>query len=506
MPTFLARGVAADAYLVAFRVPNLFRDLFAEGALSSAFITVFARTTEPARSQELAKNVLAVITLIVGGVCALLFIFAPEIVTKMAGDFARTPGKLELTIALTRLMVPFLYFASSAALAMGILNSNGSFFVPAMGAAAFNLGNIIFGGGFAYLLKDRGPMGAIWGFGIGTLVGGFLQWCVQWPNLRGFGFAPLAGIFGVFSPARLRTAFRDPALKEIFRLMTPAVLAVAAVQINVMVDTYFASSLQTGSVAWLSFSFRIMHFPMGVFGVALSTAALPRLSRLVKEGQSEAFAATLEEALKWSLILAVGSTAGLIVFREPLVSLIYQHGRFSAHDTVMTGYALASFAFGLLAFNGSKIFVQAFYAMGSVLVPSVISFVSIVMNYLLDIWFAKIWGHAGLALSTSLTSFVNMLWLWLLLRGKINFRLSPAFFRTLWASCLGAAAIAAFHFLRVPQTLMLLRSQYSFWAFVAATLVALALAGAAYVVVLTVLTPDGKLLFAKLRSRFALRR
>lgn len=499
---FFGAGLLADAYLVAFRIPNLFRDLFAEGALSSAFVTVFARAPTASRAQTLAKHVMAVITLLVGALCAALYFASPEIVAHMASEFAGVPGKIELTTELTKIMVPFLYLASSAALAMGVLNSLGHFFVPAIGSAFFNVGSILVGGGLALYYRGSSPVSAIYGFAWGTLVGGLMQWGVQWPSLRRLGYQPLAGIFSIFSPSKMREAFRDPALKEILKLMAPAILAVAAVQINVVVDTYFAAGLEPGSVSWLSFAFRIMHFPMGVFGVALSTATLPRLSKLVFEKDMTGFSNTLEDSLKWTTILAVGSAAGLIVFREPIVSLLYQRGHFNAHDTVMTGNALAAFSMGLLAFNGTKIFVQAFYALNKIWIPSMMSALSIAMNYLLNIYFSKIWGHAGLALSTATVSFMNMFLLIYFLRRRDYFHVRSGLWKVVGASLLGALFISLFGWLGVPSWLMTLRPLYGTGFFAAILLPVVAVIGSGYFVIVGALSPEGQALLAKLRSKF----
>lgn len=501
---FFGAGLVADAYLVAFRVPNLFRDLFAEGALSSAFVTVFARSSSETRSRELARNVMAVITLVVGAVCIALYFMSPGIVAYIAGDFASEPGKLELTTELTKIMVPFLYLASSAALAMGILNSLGSFFVPSMGSAAFNLGSIVVGGGLAYYYRGHSPVSAIYGFTWGTLVGGFLQWSVQWPAMMEKGYRPLAGLRILFSRAGMRAAFADSALRDIARLMAPAILSVASVQINVLVNTYHAAALEQGSVSWLSFAFRIMHFPMGVFGVALSTATLPRLSKLIFEKDHEGFSRTLEESLKWTIILAVGSTAGLIVFRDPIVSLLYERGHFNAHDTLMTGNSLAAFAIGLLAYNGTKIFVQAFYALNNIWVPTAVSLLSIILNYSLNVYFSKFWGPAGLALSTAVTAFVTLGLLMYFLRRKKYFHMSARLGKVLLASLIGGAAIAALGYFGLPAYLYSLRAKLGTLLFAMCLMPTVGAAGLLYMLLVSALSTEGRALLQKLRGRVGL--
>ena len=246
---FFGASMVTDAFIVAFRIPNLLRDLFAEGALSAAFVTVFSRTEGEERAREMAKHVLIVQTAIVGLICALIFLFADTIVLGIAPDFAQVEGKVELTTQLTQYLAPFLFFASSAALAMGILNSRGYFFVPALGSAAFNLGSILIGGGSAYVLREQGAVAMITGFTFGALAGGFLQWFVQWPLLISKGFSPLKAWHLLVEVGGIRKSFRDDAIKKILFLMGPSVLAVAAVQINVFVNTVIASQLKEGSIS-----------------------------------------------------------------------------------------------------------------------------------------------------------------------------------------------------------------------------------------------------------------
>ena len=497
-------GLVSDAYLVAFRIPNLLRDLFAEGALSQAFVTVFSRTDTEEEKRRLARDVMTALTVIVGITCLGIALAAPYLVELMAGKFAAEPGKLELTIGLTRLFSPFLYFASSAALAMGILNTLGSFFIPAMGSAAFNLGNIVVGGGLAWMFSrsGMGPTSAIWGFGIGTLAGGFLQWSVQWPTLRQKGYMPWAGATGIFSSKRVAESFRDPGFRTILALMAPAILSIASVQLNTFIGTWFAASLEQGSVSWISYAYRLMHFPMGVFGVALSTAALPRLASLIKDNKRLEFGETLENALGMSWILALGSTCGLILFREPLISLLYQHGRFTYHDTQMTALALMAYAIGLVAFIQTKILVQAFYALNRVWFSSTISLVSVLMSAGLNFVLARYFGHAGVPLSTALTAWAVTFALAIALRRQGVRFLSAKTWKLGFVSLVSAAiSMGSLELLGVPTWLLAFRVQQGFLPFAMATLAVVAGAGAFYVFLVALLTPQGRLLWQRLRSR-----
>ncbi len=498
---FFGAGMASDAYLVAFRIPNLLRDLLAEGALSSAFVTVFSRTDDPARSKEIARNVMTAISLVVGVVCIGIYFYAAELVAWMAPDFASVPGKQELTAQLTAVLSPFLLFASSAALAMGVLNSLGSFFVPSLGSAAFNLGNIVVGGGLAWYLRDQGQERAAWGFAVGSLVGAFWQWGIQWPALRKRGYRPLAGITGVLNPARLRVAFRDPALRKIVLLMAPSILAVAAVQVNVFVSTLFASSMAEGSVSWLNFAFRLIHFPMGVFGVALSAAALPSFSRLLHEGKKDEFEATLQSALSYTWILAIGSAAGLIAFREPLVALLYEHGRFGTYDTYQTALALAAYAIALPALNSTKIFVQVYYGLDRVWIPSSISIFLVAAFYGLATWGASRLGHVGLALATSATAVLNALSLGLLLRARGHRLMNRSTWRSLFAALVGGFFLLAIDFSGASSRILGAREGLGNWGFAALVLGAIGFGAALYAGVLIVLSPEARRLAEKIYLR-----
>ncbi len=499
---FFGAGMASDAYLVAFRIPNLLRDLFAEGALSSAFVTVFSRTDDPARSRQLARNVLTAISLVVGLVCVGIFFFAPEIVAWMVPDFAGVPGKLELTSRLTAVLAPFLLFASSAALAMGILNSLGSFFIPSLGSAAFNAGNIVIGGGLAWYLRDQGMEQAIWGFAIGSLVGGFLQWAVQWPALKARGYPPLAGVSGTVNPARWGEAFRDPALRKIVTLMAPSILAVAAVQVNVFISTLFASSMPQGSVSWLNFAFRLIHFPMGVFGVALSAAALPSFARLLRDRKIGEFEATLQSALSYTWLLAIGSAAGLVAFRTPLVALLYEYGRFGTYDTYQTALALAAYAIALPALNSTKIFVQVYYGLDKVWIPSTVSVLLIACFYALASWGAGRLGHVGLALATSATSVLNAVILGALLRARGHRLMNRSTWRTLIASIVGGVMLLTIEVSGAADWLLSTREAVGHWGYAVLCLTAVGLGAALYASVLIVLSPEARALAGKVAARF----
>lgn len=495
-------GMASDAYFVAFRIPNLLRDLFAEGALSLAFVTIFSRERSDENRKRIARDIMTALTVIVGLVCVGLYFIAGPLITFTAPQFAQEDGKLELTIGLAKLFSPFLFFVSSAALAMGILNTLGMFFTPSIGPAFFNVGNVVVGGGLAWLAKHYGYADrAIWGFGVGTLLGGFLQWAVQWPALLKKGYVPWAGLSAVLSPSRVKAAFRDEAFRNLIHLMAPAVITTGAVQISNYIGTSFAASLEQGSVSWITYSYRILHFPLGVFGVALSTAAHPKLASLIAENRVRDFEDTLEEALSLSWILGFGSALGMYLFREPLVAMFFEHGHFSARDTLMTGQALTAYAIGLLGFILSKIFVQAFYAVHKVWIATAVSLLSVALSAGLNFTFAPIFGHAGIPLSTSLTSIVSTLILgfWVWRQGFVFLRGRAA--KAVLASLVGALGIGLVAWLGAVEWVRDVRHTHGGLMGAFATLTVIAAAGLVYIGVVAALTPQGRVLVEKFRRR-----
>jgi putative peptidoglycan lipid II flippase len=357
---------ANDAYVIAFRIPNLLRDLFAEGALSSAFVTVFSDylvTKGEKEAFRLSNLVVNALLLILGILVALGIIFAPELVTLIAHGFQANPEKFALTVKMTQIMMPFILLVALAAQAMGLLNSRGHFGMPALSASFFNVGSIIGGLFFAVILTGRDfahpvkaivehPTEGIIGMAYGVLIGGFLQFAVQWPVLRktGFRYRPLV-------------SFTDPGVRRVFQLMGPAVIGAAAVQINVLINSNFASSVPgNGAISWLSYAFRLMQFPIGVFGVAIATATLPSISRSAALEDLDAFRRTMASSIRLTFLLTIPSAVGLIVLGRPIIALIYEGNKFHPDDTTHTAGALACYAIGLAGYSAIKILAPAYYA------------------------------------------------------------------------------------------------------------------------------------------------
>jgi len=395
-------GYAFDAFVVAYRIPNLLRDLFAEGALSSAFVTVFTgyrHLRGEERTWRLANNVVVCLSLVVGGVVLAGMIFSPEIVGLMARDFIQVPGKLGLTALMTRIMFPFLLLVSLAAVAMGILNTEGKFFIPSLASSFYNLGAIVFGVGLTLAAPFLG-IHPIVGMAWGVLIGGLLQLLSQAPILWRVGFRP----FWVLD-------LKDEGLRRIMLLMLPAVVGLSATQVNIFINTFYAASCPQGSLSWLNYAYRLFHLPMGLFGVALSIATLPLVSRHAAIRDFPALKAAFQSSLSLALLVTIPAACGLIFLARPIIALIYQHGHFTSLDTQQTAAALSWYAVGLFAFAAVKIMVPVFYALNNTRIPVIGSFLTVAANLLfINLTLAPM-QHRAIALSTSLSTLVNFLFL-----------------------------------------------------------------------------------------------
>ncbi|MGB9294024.1 MAG: murein biosynthesis integral membrane protein MurJ [Desulfobaccales bacterium] len=404
-------GYAYDAFVVAFRIPNLLRDLFAEGALSAAFVTVFTdydQNLGAARTWRLANNVIMCSSLLVGSLILLGMFFSPQMVHLMAPDFGFVPGKSELTILMTRVMFPFLLLVSLAALVMGVLNTRGKFFIPALASSFFNLGSVVAGVALSLLVPSLG-LNPIVGMAWGALIGGLLQLLVQLPMLWREGFR-----------LQFVLEWRDEGLRRIGRLMLPAVVGLSGTQINIFINTFYASSCAQGSVSWLNYAYRLFHLPGGLFGVALMIATMPVLSRHAALNDLGALKGALESSLALALLVTLPAACGLIFLAQPIIALIFQHGHFTAWDTRQTAAALALYALGLTAFAGVKIMVPAFYALNDTRIPVLGSFLTVAANLaFINLTLGPL-QHLAIALSTSLSGTLNFFFLALMLYRKLG--------------------------------------------------------------------------------------
>ncbi|HQX55300.1 MAG TPA: murein biosynthesis integral membrane protein MurJ [Pyrinomonadaceae bacterium] len=433
---YFGAGFLMDAYVVAFRIPNVLRDLFAEGALSVAFVKVFTDyqiNKSEAEAWRLASIVFNLLAVILSVICIVGVIFSRQFVGLIASGFS--PEKAALATTMTQIMFPFILLVALAAVAMGVLNTKGIFGIPASASTVFNVVSIIFGLLFAYWLSGGGwaPSGdrlaipdnasqwAIIGMSIGTLIGGGAQLAMQIPSLLKIGFR--------FSPVM---SFADEGLRRVAMLMGPAIIGTSAVQINVMINTSLVSGID-GAQGWLNYAFRLMQFPIGLFGVAVGTAAIPVMSRLASEGRTKDLRDTISSSLNLVFLMTLPSACGLIVLGEPIIRLIYERGAFKPLSTPMTAYALAGYAIGLTGYAAIKILSPAFYALNDAKTPMMIAIASIAVNffggYILREWFSHYgvtpetphgYGHVGVALATSIVALVNFFALALLMRKRIQ--------------------------------------------------------------------------------------
>jgi putative peptidoglycan lipid II flippase len=399
---YFGAGFVTDAFLAAFRIPNLMRDLFAEGALSSAFVPTFTaiRTKDGEEAAwRLARRIMSVLLVVLGALSLAIFLGAPAIMHVYAAGFS--PEKLDLAIRMTRILSPFLLAVALASVAMGVLNTFGRFFVPALAPASLNVAAIL---GMILLPPALAGAGLHTGLSlaIGAMVGGLLQFGVQVPGLRALGFR-----------FRWEWSPRDPGVVRIAALMLPATLGQAATQINFLVDTWLASRYGNGPITWLSLAFRLIQLPIGLFGVALGMANLARVSRDAATGDKEALRTNLAAALRAAALLALPATAGLVALREPIVRLLFEHGRFDAASTRGTAAALLCYAIGLYAYAVTKIQVPTFYALGDTRLPVIGSTSAVAAKLAANALFVAmlpamgIDPFLGLALSTSIAAWTN---------------------------------------------------------------------------------------------------
>src|SRR6266404_5887444 len=391
-------GRVMDAFTIAFRIPNLLRDLFAEGALSTAFVTVFTRTAAlegDAAAWRLADKVATLTAVSLSAITVLGIITAPWLVAALAPGF--DPGKAALTVTLTRVMYPFILLVSLAALVMGMLNARNVFGIPAMASSFFNLGSIVAGVALGYWLDPHFGPRAILGLAIVTLMG-------------------------------------------------PSVIAASTTQVNVLVNSVFASQLGDGPTFWLTVAFRLMQLPLGVFGVALGTVALPLLARMAATGNTEAFRSELARGMRLAFLMTIPASVGLMVLAEPIISVLYQHGRFGAHETAESAGALRFYAIGLCGYAALKVLVNAFYALDKRKTPMVVSFFAVALNLLLN-WMFTLhfgWGHRGLAFSTACVATSNFLILYFLMRSHLGRLESRAMLALLFKVALASAVLLGF--------------------------------------------------------------
>jgi len=419
-------GPVTDAFFVAFRLPNLLRRLLAEGALSSAFIPVFSEYLATRSRAELVRMFRAVSGSMVGALALATLVGvvgAPLVVRVMAPGFFADPATGTLTVQLTRLMFPYLFFVGLAALAMGILNAHRHFLAPALAPVALNVAII----GAVLLVVPRLDQ-PVFGLALGVLVGGLGQLGMQLPALAGRGML-----------VRPAMELRHPAVRRILHLMAPVAVGQSASHLNTLVNTVIASFLEGGSVSYLYYADRLVEFPLGVFGIAIATAVLPTLAEQAARRNPEAVRETLSFALRLAAFISVPAAIGLFVLREPIVRVLYERGEFGPVETAGTAAALGFYAVGLVGWASAKIGVQAFYALGDTRTPVKVAIGSMGLNSVLALALAVPLAHAGLALATSCAAMANALALAWLLRRRLGGASAPGA-RAGWLRIAGVSA------------------------------------------------------------------
>lgn len=403
-------GNATDAFNVAFRIPNLLRDLFAEGAMSASLVPTFTRARleeGERRAWRVAGLVFRVLFITVGILSLLGIFFAHQLVSLYASAFKNVPGKYELTVEMTRIMFPFFPWVALAAALMGILNACGFFFLPAFSSALFNLSSVLVGVILSQFVWPR--MGwsvpPIEGMAIGVLVGGVVQALCQLPSIYRAGYR-----WRVKEPEE-PSWWLDPALRRMLWMMVPGTVGLAATQVNILINTILATSQGPGAVSWLSYSFRLMQFPIGVFGVSLGSATLPRISALWVQRDLQGVQQTLNKSLRQVFAINLPASAGLAFLGYPIIQLIFEYGRFTSEDSRHTALALAMYAIGLPAYSAVKVLVPACYAFGNTRIPVISSMIAVAVTVTLNLLMVRHWGYWGLALGTSVGALLNALFL-----------------------------------------------------------------------------------------------
>ena len=398
-------GAWMDAFNVAFRIPNLLRRLFAEGAFSQAFVPLLAATR--ASEGDVATHALvdAVATVLCWALlvtCALGMIGAPVVVWLMASGLQ----EFDSAVVMTRFMFPYIAFMSLVALSAGILNTHKRFAVPAATPVLLNLSVIAAAWGLTPLFERHGVQ-PIYALTVGVMVGGTLQLAVQFPALKRIGSLPHIG----FGWTALRRAWVHPGVSRVLRQMAPAILGVSVAQLSLLINTQIASHVGVGAVSWLSYADRLMEFPTALLGVAMGVVLLPQLSAAQVGGDPAQYSGLLDWGLRLTLLLALPCAVALLVFPQPMIAVLFHRGAFGAHDVHQTVRALMGYGVGLLGLVAVKILAPGFYARQDIKTPVRIAIVVLVLTQLMNLIWVPLFGHAGLALSIGLAALINAGWL-----------------------------------------------------------------------------------------------
>lgn len=424
----LGAGLPADAFFVAFRIPNLLRRLFGEGSLTMAFVPVFSRVRKEqgeGAAFEMARSAMLWLLLILGTLTVLAIVGAKYLVLLIAPGFGANPELMSLSVDLVRVCFPYVIFICGVALCMGILNSVGHFLAPALAPCMLNvalIGSALTG----YFTGNNVALFMAWG----VLIGGLLQWMLQQPYLKRIGLH-----------WRGKAELDNPGVKRMGKLMLPTVLGAAVYQINVVLGTLLASFLPVGSVSYLYYADRLVQFPLGVFGIAVGTAALPSLAKLYVEGRHDEFAQTLKQSVGLILFISLPAMAGLVSLAEPLIRLLFERGAFDAEAVASTAQALMAYGIGLPFIAMSRPLVSAFYAQEDTRTPVKVAILCLFVNVGVGYLLMQHIAHVGLALAVSISSMLNCLLLAIIMGRRTGF--FPLPFGSVAKSVLLSALIGA---------------------------------------------------------------
>ena len=425
---------SADAFFVAFRIPNMQRRILAEGAMTAAFIPVFTETlTKKGESVawKLAANLFNILILVLSSASLLILIFSPAVITVFAPGFIDEPGKFELTVKLTRCMAPYLFFIGLAAFCMGILNTLKVFALPAAAPISQNI-SMILSILFISPLMDE----PIMGLAIGVVVGGALQLFIQLPAVLKKGM-----------PFEKTLNFKQKEVFKIVRLMGPVILGLAVYELNIMIDTLIASLLPGGSISYLYYGNRLVQLPLGIFAVALGVALLPTLSGQAAKGNLKELVQTLGFSIRLILFITIPATVGLIILREPIINTLWERGEFLASTTDGTAIALLYYSIGLCAYSGIKIIAPAFYSLQDTKTPAKIGIYSMILNTVLNLLLMVPLQHGGLALATSIAALFNVALLIYYLRKRLGLMGGKKILRSTLKMALAALAMGIITYL-----------------------------------------------------------
>jgi putative peptidoglycan lipid II flippase len=403
-------GTATDAFNAAFRIPNLLRDLFAENALSSAFVPVLMAQKEKGREAEnlFASNIFNTLILVVGLITVAGMLASSALARVVAFGFDKVPGKIALTGHLTTVMFPFLLFIALAAWAMSVLNTNGSFFVPAVAPALFNIFSIAAPIALFAYLSGRG-IDPVFGLAIGVTVGGLMQFLVQLPRLFQMGFR-----------YRFHLSFKDPEFRRMMALFVPVMIGLSGARFNVFVSTMLISNLAEKSLTWLNNAYRIMNLPLGLFGIAVGTVALSTISHHVVKKNHDAIHDTLFDSLRMVLFLTIPTSALIAFLAGPITDVIYRRGRFTAADAAGTAAILTLYMIGVPFISSLRNVAAVFYAHKDARSPMIASFVSVAINLVMNLALMRVLGTLAFPLSATVAAMANVAILFARLPSKIG--------------------------------------------------------------------------------------